>query len=230
MFRYLPGILLVQVVTLALYWVNQGASIENLLLRAGLPALIIACVTALWLSTLGRMEAERRNAELRESHAGEREQLNREIERTRSEVLQQASADKAQIQARAHAERERLVRKTHKELMQRERSISRNANIKVGLAFMGVTGLGVLMLITELMTLGLLTITTAGGAMGGYVFRWRQSRRALDRLSGEVSGQTGDPSVVAESSGNEAADRRSLAIIEGEVQGRPRPKSNAASR
>lgn len=183
MFRYLPGIVLIQVVTLALFWVNQGATTENLLLRAGLPAAIIACVTALWLSTLGRMDGERRNAELREKHANEREQLNREIERTRSEVLQQASADKAQIQERAHVERERLVKQTHKQLMQRERSISRRANFKVALAFMAVSGLGVLMLVTNMLTLGLLTITTAGGALGGYLLRWRQSRLALDRLS-----------------------------------------------
>ena len=76
MFRYLPGILLVQLVTLALFWINREATVEDLLLRAGLPALIIAFVTALWLSTLGRMEAERRNAELRENHASEREKLN----------------------------------------------------------------------------------------------------------------------------------------------------------
>ncbi len=67
--------------------------------------------------------------------------------------------------------------------MQRERSISRRANLKVGLAFMAVSGLGVLMLVTNMLTLGLLTITTAGGALGGYLLRWRQSRLALDRLS-----------------------------------------------
>lgn len=189
--------MLIQVVTLALFWVNQGATIEDLLLRAGLPAAIFACVTALWLSTLARMDGERRSAELREKHASEREQLNREIERTRSEVLQQASADKAQIQERAHVERERLVKQTHKQLMQRERSISRRANLKVGLAFMAVSGLGVLMLVTNMLTLGLLTITTAGGALGGYLLRWRQSRLALDRLSEALpDADTSAPRVV----------------------------------
>lgn len=191
MFRYLPGIVLVQLVTLALFWVNQGASLENMLLRVALPALVVSGVTALWLSMIGRMEAERRNADLREAHASEREKLNREVERARSDVLQQASADRAQLMERAHAERERLVKSTHKQLMQQERSASRRANIKVGLAFMGVTAMGVMFLITELLTLGLLTITTAGGAMGGYLFRWRQSRQMMERLS--------DGSVVSKS-------------------------------
>ena len=183
MLRYFPGNVLVQLVTLALFWVNRSGTVEEILLRAGLPALFIACVTALWLSTIGRMESERRHSKLREEHFTERERLNRKVEQVRSEAMQQASADKEQIIDRAHSERERLVRQTHKEIIKQERRVSRRANMKVGLAFMAVTGLGVLMLITELLTLGLLTITTAGGAMGGYLLRWRQTRRVMDLVS-----------------------------------------------
>ncbi|MFK8075744.1 MAG: hypothetical protein AB8B84_04095 [Granulosicoccus sp.] len=183
MLRYLPGIVLVQIVTFTLFWVNQGASIEQLLLRVGLPAVMFSAVTALWLSLIGRMDAEQRNSALREQHAEERMQLNREIERVRSEALQEASADKAQLLERAHTERERLVRQTHKEIMKQERSASRRSNLKVGLAFMGLTGFGVLMLVTQFMTLGLLTITTACGAMGGYLLRWKQSKQVMDRLA-----------------------------------------------
>lgn len=183
MLRYFPGIVLVQLVTLALFWVNRSGSLEEIVLRAGLPAIFIACITALWLSTLGRMESEKRHGKLREAHFAERERLNREIERVRSDALEQASADKAQIMERAHAEREKLVRQTHKEIIKQERRVGRRANMKVGLAFMGMTGLGVIMLITELLTLGLLTITTAGGAMGGYLLRWRQTRRVMDLVS-----------------------------------------------
>ena len=183
MLRYLPGIVLVQIVTFTLFWVNQGASLEQLLLRVGLPAVMFSAVTALWLSLIGRMDAEQRNSALREQHAEERMQLNREIERVRSEALQEASADKAQLLERAHTERERLVRQTHKEIMKQERSASRRSNMKVGLAFMGLTGFGVLMLVTQFMTLGLLTITTAGGAMGGYLLRWKQSKHVMDRLA-----------------------------------------------
>ena len=182
MFRYLPGIVLVQLVALTLFWANQDASAQELLLRVGLPVVIISIVTALWLSTLARIDAEQRNAALRDEHAAERERLNREIDQSRADAIQQASSDKAQLLERASAERERLVQQTHKQLMQQQRSVSRSANFKVGLAFMGMTALGVLMLITELLTLGLLTITTAGGAMGGYLLRWKQSRQVIDRM------------------------------------------------
>ena len=188
MLRYLPGIVLVQLVTLALFWVNRSGTTEEMLLRAGLPALFIACVTALWLSTIGRMESERRQSTLKEEHFNERERLSRQIERVRTDSLQQASADKAQIIERAHSERERLVKQTHKEIIKQERRVSRRANVKVGLAFMAMTGLGVILLITELLTLGLLTITTAGGAMGGYLLRWRQSRRVMDLVTQASTG------------------------------------------
>jgi len=183
MFRYLPGIVLVQFLTFTLFWINQGESFEQLLLRVGLPALMFSAVTALWLSMIGRMEAERRNADLREQHATDRMQLNREIDRVRADALQEASVDRAQLLERANRERERLVRQTHKQIMSQERSASRRANIKVGLGFVCLTAFGVVMLVTQFMTMGLLAITAAGGAMGGYVLRWRQNKNLLDRLA-----------------------------------------------
>lgn len=183
MLRYLPGIVLVQVVTFTLYFVNQEASLEHLLLRVGLPALMISGVTALWLSMIGRMEAEKRNSALREQHGAERTQLNREIERARADAMLEASTDRAQLMERANTERERLVRQTHKQMMKQERSASRRANVKVGLAFMVLTGFGAFMLVSQFMMLGVLMISAASGAMGGYLLRWRQSKQMLDRLT-----------------------------------------------
>lgn len=180
MLRYLPGIVLVQLVALTLFWVNREGTLTNILLRAALPSALIAGVTALWFSALARMQSQQQITALTEKHHEEREALNRVIERTRSDAMQEASADKARIVERASQEREKLVRKTHQELMRQERRTSRRANIKVGMAFMSMTALGVIMLITELLTLGLLTITTAGGAMGGYLFRWRQTRKLAE--------------------------------------------------
>ena len=196
MLRYLPGIVLVQVVTFTLYFVNQEASFEHLLLRVALPAVMISAVTALWLSMIGRMDAEQRNSALREQHATERTQLNREIERARADALLEASTDKAHLMERANAERERLVQQTHKQLMKQERSTSRRANMKVGLAFMLLTGFGAFMLVTQFMMVGVLMISTASGAMGGYLLRWRQSKQLLDRLA-VLPKNEGQPSALA---------------------------------
>jgi len=160
MHRYLPGVLLVQVVTLAIFWVSLDVGLNQMLLQAGLPSLLIAFVTALWFASIGRADAERATARLRVDHARDREKLQVAAERTKAKVREQA----------------------HKEIRKQERRVSRRANFKVGLAFTGATIAGVLMLLTELLTLGLMTITTAGGAMGGYLLRWRQARVAPIKL------------------------------------------------
>jgi hypothetical protein len=224
MLRYLPGIVLVQLVTFTLYFVNQEASLEHLLLRVGLPALVISGVTALWLSMIGRMDAEQRNSTLREQHAVERTQLNREIERARADAMLEASTDRAQLMERANTERERLVRQTHKQLMKQERSASRRANLKVGLAFMVLTGFGAFMLVSQFMMLGVLMISAASGAMGGYLLRWKQSKQMLDRLTtlSPKNAQQSIPSLPSESASLNVRDKRSvkqLAPIELDANG-----------
>lgn len=193
MLRFLPGIVLVQMVTLALFWVNQNADMQDLLMRVALPSALFACVTAFWFSALSRTQREQQLSKLREAHATEREKLNKQIERTRSDVLQKASADQAKILERANVEREKLVKKTHQEVLRTERSASRRASFKVGFAFTAVTAFGVVLLLSNLLTLGLLTITTAGGALGGYLVRWRQTgwltdTRRLDTVPGLPGG------------------------------------------
>ena len=88
---------------------------------------------------------------LKEYHAKERETIRVNAERTKSKLVKQAQ------------------RKT----MQEVRRSSTRANIKIGLAFSGAAGLGGLLLLTQFMSLGLLTLTTVGGALGGYVLRIR---------------------------------------------------------
>ena len=175
MFRYLPGIILVQVVTLALLWVNADSTINELLTRVALPALLLSTVTALWFAAVSRAEAQRAKSTLQEKHYQEREELARSMERTRADVMQQASS-----------EREQLVQQTHRDMIKAERRASRSANMKVGAAFTLVTVAGVGLLFIQFMTLGLLTITAASGALGGYLLRWKQTRRVI-QLAGQVA-------------------------------------------
>jgi hypothetical protein len=212
MLRFLPGIVLVQLATIALFWVNQNATAQEILLRVALPSVIFACVTAFWFSAISRSHAEQRLGVLREKHAADREDLNRQVERTRSDVLQKASADQAKIIERAHSDREKLVRKTHKEVLRSERSASRRASLKVGIAFMFMTALGIVFLISELLTLGLMTIMTAGGALGGYMLRWRQSRQGTALPDSETMAQLPELSDVVPDSKDPVliAERKTL--------------------
>lgn len=176
MLRYLPGIVLVQIVTVAVWWVIREKPALELLYIAVPLSLGFSILIAFWFSMVSRMDAQKANAELIEKHFQEREKLNQALERTRSDVLQKASADQAKIVERASKEREQLVKQTHQELLKAERRANRGANMKVGAAFTAVTLAGAGLLFVQFMTLGLLTITAASGALGGYVLRWKQTR------------------------------------------------------
>ena len=165
MFRYLAGLVLVQLVTVGLFALNADAAPRELALGAGLPALAIALLAALWFRTLSRADGERDLARTRLEHERERERLQRDAERERSDLSLAAERERVEITRAA----ERTVRRE-------ERRTGRRANLKVGASFAAMTGMGVLFVLTELVTLGLLTIATGGGALGGYVMRWRQTR------------------------------------------------------
>lgn len=179
MIRYLPGIILIQLVTFALLWVNRAAEPKELLTLVALPACLLSCVTALWFSAISRSQTHKAHSELVEKHFKEREKLTQALERQRADVMQQASADQAKLIERANSEREKLVQKTHRDMIKAERRASRSANMKVGAAFSLVTVAGVGLLFIQFMTLGLLTITAASGALGGYLLRWKQTRNMM---------------------------------------------------
>ena len=51
------------------------------------------------------------------------------------------------------------------------------------MAFAGVIAVGGLFVFAQMITVGLLTLTTAGGALGGYYYRGRRiENRELDKL------------------------------------------------
>lgn len=161
MFRYLPGLLLLQLVTLALFLLNEGADPVTLLLRVGVPTFALSLVTALWFRSLSRADGERDLARTRLEHERERED---ERERLRRDAAR---------------ERETLARESERAHRREVRRTSRRAAFQVGLAFAATGGMGVLFVLSELVTLGLLTLATTVGALGGYSLRWRQTRSRM---------------------------------------------------
>lgn len=156
MLRYLPGILLAQIVTLVLFWVNLAVDSPARWVNVALPAGLVTVLTAFWFASIARADAERFSAGLRAEHARDREQLQLDAERSRAQIREQAQL---------------AITREH-------RRIGRRANLKVGLAFAAAGAAGLLLLVTEMLMLGMLTISTTGGAIGGYLLRLRQQRRA----------------------------------------------------
>ncbi len=158
MLKFIPGILLLQVITIALVFIAP-ADLETWgWLRLAIPVLIAGILTAFWFGSIAAHQRKDKISRLKEYHAKERETIRVNAERTKSKLVKQAQ------------------RKTVREV----RRSSTRANFKIGLAFAGATGLGGLLLLTQYMSLGLLTLTPVGGALGGYVLRIRQEKGKLN--------------------------------------------------
>jgi Flp pilus assembly protein TadB len=157
MLKFIPGILLLQVITIALVLIAP-ADLENWgWLRLAIPVLILGFLTAFWFGSIAAHQRKNEISRLNEDHAKERETIRVNAERAKTKLVKQAQ------------------RKT----LQEVRRSSRRANIKIGLAFAGAAGLGGLLILTQFMSLGLLTLTTVGGALGGYLLRIRQEKGKL---------------------------------------------------
>lgn len=165
MHRFFPGVLFLQFLSLLVFWLNlpkdEGSSglgllvpDTTLLLRVGIPVVLIGLVGAFWFSAISRHASERAVVRLKDSHAKEREKIKVSAERDRT----------------------RMVKETQKEIQKQSRRASGKANLKVGLAFAGAAVAGVVMIFIELITFGMMTMTTAGGALGGYLLRGKKPK------------------------------------------------------
>lgn len=149
MIKYLLGLLLLQFITVVLTVLYSDNLTGVGLLKLGIPLVIIALLAAFWFQSLSENRVNDQLARLKEQFAREREKIRVNAERAKTRVVKDAQKQIASEARRTHAK----------------------ANFKVGAAFAGVVGAGGLMLLTELLTLGIMTLTTAGGALGGYLYR-----------------------------------------------------------
>jgi fatty acid desaturase len=157
MLKFIPGILLLQVITIALVLIAP-ADLENWgWLRLAIPVLIAGFLTAFWFGSIAAHQRKDEINRLKIYHAKERENIRVKTERAKTKQVKQSQ------------------RKTLREA----RRSSMRANIKIGLAFAGAAGLGGFLILTQFMSLGVLTLTAVGGALGGYLLRIRQEKGKL---------------------------------------------------
>jgi hypothetical protein len=154
--RFLVGILLLQGVTGLLVYTALNTDWQStwplFLLLGG----SIGVLVALWFSAM--VGADRRHAVARAS-----ERFSKEREQIRVKAEQQRTKDVRT--------QERLAAKAAK-----GGGLGRGLTLKSGARVGGAVGVGTAMLLTQFVTLGLLTIATAGGAALGYGVRARQER------------------------------------------------------
>ena len=99
------------------------------------------------------------------------------------------------LRRKADKEKTREIKDGHRQLLRETRRVQNRSMLKLGVAMAGIAGLGVLLLFTQFMTLGLLAVSATGGALLGYGVRARQGRlpdgATVGLLSGKQAGQGG---------------------------------------
>lgn len=154
MLKFLGGILLIQGVTVLLVLVAPDSLHGLGWLRLIVPIFVIGFFAAFWFAAISKHHRQDAIASLQQRHAREREKIRVNAERAKT----------------------RLVKETQKQISREARVTHARANFKVGASFAGVIALGALMLLTEFLTLGVMIMTTAGGALGGYLYRGRREK------------------------------------------------------
>ena len=157
MLKFIPGILLLQAITVVLVLIAPSNMETWGWLRLAIPVLIAGFLTAFWFGALAARQRNDQISRLKEHHAKDREALRVNAERAKT----------------------RLVKEAQRKTLQEVRRASRRANIRIGLAFAGVAGFGGLLLLTQFMSIGVLLLTTSGGGLGGYLLRIQQEKGKL---------------------------------------------------
>jgi len=163
MLKFLPGILILQAITIALVLIAPEDPPNWGWLRPAIPVLIAGCLTAFWFGSIAAHQRKNEISRLKEHHAKERETIRTNAERAKT----------------------RLVKKTQRQTRQETRRSARRANIKIGLAWAGVAAVGGVLILTQFMSLGVVMLATAGGALSGYMLRMRQEKSRLQPTQGD---------------------------------------------
>lgn len=157
--RFVPGILIVQAATAVLIMAGTASTTEAQWLPIGGLAVLILLLVAFWFASIADHIKKDALARARDTFARERENL-----------LVAAEADKRIV-----------LEQSHKQIIQETNRAHARANFKLGVAFVGMLGIGAALLFIEFVTIGMLTFAAAGGALAGYLVRARQDAVDYDK-------------------------------------------------
>lgn len=156
MFRFLPGIIILQTATAVLVYAALKTPIQEYWVTFGVIGLLTGVLAAFWFGSIAKRVKKEAVARTKEDLAREREKLRVSVAQEKSKIIEQ----------------------THKTIVKETNRAHARANLKVGAALVGTLSLGGVMLLTQFVTLGLLTLTLGGGVLGTYVWRARRDRIA----------------------------------------------------
>ncbi len=120
-----------------------------------------------------------------------------------SRVSERFSKEREKIRVKAEQQRVKATRDSERMAAKARKRTSAGLSLKTGAVVGGTLGLGVAMMFAQFITLGLITLTAAGGAALGYTVRVRQEKMITSKRL--------------------AAEERALQVIETEPRARALP-------
>ena len=165
MLKYLMGILIIQAATVAMTLAAIKSGDQELWLAVLLLGLLITLVTAFWFASIAGHAKKDALANAKDEFSKEREKLRVNAERQKT----------------------RLIRKSHEEIRKETNRAHARSSFKLGAGFIGIVAAGSLMIFSQLLTLGLLTLAVGGGALGGYLLRVRQETLSRNKEAFAIS-------------------------------------------
>ena len=169
--KFLLGAFLLQGATALLLLTAQDTDLHRSGWLLGSLGVLIGVIATLWFSAISSHECQH-------SYTRASEKFNRQRDRLRRQ---------------AEKEKTREIRDSQRQILRETRRLQSRSPLKLGAAMAGTAGLGILLLFTQFMTLGLLAVSATGGALLGYGVRARQypaMGRSPDTTSGNLPGKS----------------------------------------
>jgi len=154
--KYLIGIFFLQGTTGLIVYAALKTDLTQTWPLYGALGVTVAAMTALWFNTIA---AGARKESLAKAQAS-------------------FSREKEQLRVRVEQEKIKEIRNSQREAQRQQQRARVSGQIKTGLIITGGVGAGLLLLMTQMISLGVLALSTAGGAAIGYGVRARQERLA----------------------------------------------------
>lgn len=155
MFRFLPGIIIVQLLTISFVLLLPD-TLESFWswLQLLLPTFAIGVMTAFWFDAIAAQINQEKINELQKEFVHEREKI-------------RVNAERSKV---------RLLKKNHKQVAEETRQVNAKANFKMGAMTAGAIAVGVVLMTVQLLTMGMMILMTTGGVLTGYAVRARQEK------------------------------------------------------
>jgi len=177
--KYLIGVLFIQGVTVLLVVTAYRTNLKETGVLFLLLNLAIGALTAFWFTSMAEGVRKQALSRAKEGFAREREK----------------------IRVRAEKDKTREVKNSQRQISREKLRAQRGNNLRTSLVIGGAAGVGVAMVLAQFVTLGLLTLTTAGGAALGYGLRARQDRLSFGMGKRLLNGERREKVIEAQPTG-----------------------------